>query len=300
MKKYLTIKQVSIFTALLLTLSLLLTGCGKTGAESEEAETKTATLWAGTTQSDLISEPMEYTGELTAEKLAKGLSEWTGLDFFVTDSDAPDGISVDWAENSTLIAGLDDRAQKDDFHFYDAESLRWFMMDSLLYTLNTNLSPENVYYTRNEGQALTFDELSPVSEFPTDLPYMGSVFYFSHEGGRGDLIDENGDVTNSESDPDDTGQPEWWGTYQNDELGFSRYHQPNTAKQAFGLKSACWEKGTLFWAAQVDVNPEHNLYATFGDFRINFSLTEDFRAVEIMGYEDSEWAHLFGTYTKLE
>ena len=299
MKKYLTIKQVSIFTALLLTLSLLLTGCGKTGAESEEAETKTATLWAGTTQSDLISEPMEYTGELTAEKLAKGLSEWTGLDFFVTDSDAPDGISVDWAENSTLIAGFDDRAQKDDFHFYDAESLRWFMMDSLLYTLNTNLSPENVYYTRNEGQALTFDELSPVSEFPTDLPYMGSVFYFSHEGGRGDLIDENGDAINSESDPGDTGQPEWWGTYQNDELGFSVIIT-EYSETGFWAEISLLRNGSIVLAAQVDVNPEHNLYATFGDFRINFSLTEDFRAVEIMGYEDSEWAHLFGTYTKLE
>lgn len=46
---------------------------------------------------------MEYTGALTAEKLAEGLFKWTGLDFTVTAGDARDGLTVDWAENSTLF-----------------------------------------------------------------------------------------------------------------------------------------------------------------------------------------------------
>ena len=291
--------QLSVFISLLLTLSFLLTGCGGTGTGSEAAETKTDTLWSGTTQSDLRSKPMEYTGELTAEKLAEGLSEWTGLDFFVTDSDAPDGITVDWEKSSTLIARLDDREQKEDFHFYDAESLRWFMMDSLRMTLVNNIGVENVYYTMDGGQTLIFDELSPISEFPVDLPYMGSVFYFSHGDGRGDLIENNSNGTDSGSDPGDTGQPEWWGTYKSDELGFSVIIT-EYSETGFWAEISLLRDGSIVLAAQASISPEDEQIAAFGDFGLSFHLSDDFSTVEITGPEKSEWAHLFGTYEKME
>lgn len=134
--------------------------------------------------------PIEYTGtKKTAEELAHELSELTGLDFNITDSKVDDGWSVDWAADSTLIAGLDDREQKEEFFFFDCDSLNWFMMDSLWQTLTKNLNAENIYYTMDGGKELAFEELYSVKEFPSDIPYMGSEFYFAHTDVRGD--DEN-------------------------------------------------------------------------------------------------------------
>lgn len=173
---------------LLLSLCLSLAGCtGGASISSAAVEVQTAALWTGTTQSDLREHTWEYTGDLTAEKLAEGLSQLTGLDFLLTTADAADGITVDWAANSTLLAGLDDREQKEDFHFIDAESMRWFMMDSLRLTLVKAMEVENIYYTMDGGKELRFDELSPCNVFPSDSPYMGSIFYFENDG-RGDLI----------------------------------------------------------------------------------------------------------------
>ena len=85
------------------------------------------------------------------------------------------------------MAGLDDREQKEEFHFYDIDSLRWFMMDSLYSTLTANLGEVEVYYTMDGGQDLAFDELYPVNVFPADTPYLGSPFYFAHAGGQGEM-----------------------------------------------------------------------------------------------------------------
>ena len=128
---------------------------------------------------------VEIEGELSAEALAKALSELTGLDFSIAAAPAPDGLAVDWAKDSTLVAGLDDRAQKEEFFMYDVESLSWFMMDSLRATLKENLDIENVYYTMDGGKDLTLENLSPVSSFEADQPYMGSAFYCAQSNGAG-------------------------------------------------------------------------------------------------------------------
>lgn len=137
---------------------------------------------------------VEIEGELSAEALAKALSELTGLDFSIAAAPAPDGLAVDWAKDSTLVAGLDDRAQKEEFFMYDVESLSWFMMDSLRATLKENLDIENVYYTMDGGKDLTLENLSPVSSFEADQPYMGSVFYCAQSNGAGQVEDLTGPV----------------------------------------------------------------------------------------------------------
>lgn len=139
-------------------------------------------------------------GELTVELLAQGLTELSGLDFFVADaSPVEDGIVIEWAADSTLIAGLDDREQKDEFHMYDVESLSWFMMDSLYATVKENLAVENVYYTVNGGEGLTLPEDVLVSELPADIPYMGSPFYYAHAGVQGEGDDIELDVADAVS-----------------------------------------------------------------------------------------------------
>lgn len=169
-------------------------------AESTQSEAESNQSEAESTQTDIIyaffgadnikEYPIEYTGEKkTAEELADELSELTGLDFTITAAKTDDGWSVDWAADSTLVAGLDDREQKEEFHFFDSDSLNWFMMDSLWRTLTENLNAENIYYTMDGGKELTFEWLSPVNSFPSDIPYMGSDFYFAHADVKGDEED---------------------------------------------------------------------------------------------------------------
>ena len=94
----------------------------------------------------LISTKTATISELTPQALAEALSLWTGLDFTLNAASVEEtAITVDWAADSTLVAGLDDREQKEDFFFYDQDSLRWFMMDSLYQTLLANFSVGEVY-----------------------------------------------------------------------------------------------------------------------------------------------------------
>ena len=156
-------------------------------SQSAAESTRTDILYAVFGAEDVKEYPIEYSGtQKTAEELATELSKLTGLDFTITADKTDDGWSVDWAANSTLVAGLDDREQKEDFFFFDQDSLRWFMMDSLWRTLTENLNAENIYYTMDGGRELAFEELYPVNVFPSDIPYMGSDFYFAHADVRGD------------------------------------------------------------------------------------------------------------------
>ncbi len=140
----------------------------------------------GSAEGDLQYETLSAYEDIPVEDIIDGLSSWSGLDFKVTLSNHEEnGVIVDWAADSTLVAGLDDREQKEDFFFFDQESLRWFMMDSMYRTLQEALH-EEVYYTMDGGKELIFDELYPVNVFPSDIPYMGSAFYFAHEDGQGD------------------------------------------------------------------------------------------------------------------
>lgn len=128
----------------------------------------------------------EIRDEVSAEALAEALSRLIGLDFFITAEPTEDGLKVDWAKNSTLVAGLDDREQKGEFHMYDRDGLSWFMMDSLCATLKENLNIQNVYYTMNGGSTLVVEGLNPVSAFEKDSPYLGSAFYCAQSEDRAD------------------------------------------------------------------------------------------------------------------
>jgi hypothetical protein len=139
--------------------------------------------------------------------MAEGLSEWTGLNFAlngVTLNSDDDSVTVDWSKDSTLIAGLGDGPQKDEFRMADAVSLNWFMMDSMAMTLKKNLDYVTAVYYRSDGKPITFTNPEDMAaqglpELPIDQSYEGSAFFVSHAGnggddiggeGRGDLIEE--------------------------------------------------------------------------------------------------------------
>lgn len=156
--------------------------------QSAAGGTRTDVLYAVFYTDDVKEYPIEYTGaKKTAEELADALTELTGLDFFITASKTADGWIVDWSADSTLVAGLDDREQKEEFFFFDCDSLNWFMMDSLWRTLTENLDAENIYYTMDGGRKLFLEKMSSsINTFPADIPYMGSGFYAAHTDVRGD------------------------------------------------------------------------------------------------------------------
>lgn len=159
----------------------------ETTTQGAAESTQKDVLYAVFGADDIREYPIEYTGEKkTAEELAAALTELVGLDFTVTVSTADEGLIVDWAANSTLVAGLDDREQKEEFHFFDNVSLNWFMMDSLCRTLTENLGVENIYYTMDGGKELTVKAMPSSAVFPIDVPYMGSEFYEAHDDVKGD------------------------------------------------------------------------------------------------------------------
>ncbi len=119
--------------------------------------------------------------------LAKALSEWSGLDFTINEATVtPQAITVDWSAKSTLIANLDDRKQKEDFHFFDVDSMRWFMLDSLYDTIAKNFKDVPVHYTMDGGKELKFEALTIMNVFPKNIPFMGSAFYEAHSDLKGD------------------------------------------------------------------------------------------------------------------
>lgn len=122
--------------------------------------------------------------EAAAMEMAAYLSEWTGLDFTLNSvSDTEAGLVVDWSKTSTLLAGLDNREQKEEFRFSDSVTLNWFMMDSLASTLHINLPGNDVFYC-SEGKPLVFPNpedmaAQGLSAMPIDEPYYGSYYYVS-------------------------------------------------------------------------------------------------------------------------
>lgn len=121
--------------------------------------------------------PYSYTGELTPSDLALGLSELTGLNFHITAEVTDEGITVDWLPDSTLLEGLGDRTQKEEFYAVDNNVLRWFMMDSLYRTLQENMDAENIYYTCDGGKELYLEDLVPVDTIALGASYQGSRAY---------------------------------------------------------------------------------------------------------------------------
>lgn len=200
--KQLTQKFLAAVCALGVVLSF--SACGNTTTPSEPQNQKTSVKLVadfsngavGAAESDRIKEEtVEVEGEVDITVLAAELSSWSGLDFTLNDARVEsDAAYVDWAVSSTLTAGLDEREQKEEFHFFDAVSLNWFMMDSLAQTIKQNLNVQTVYYSMDGGKELAFQNAEDMAAqglaaLPVDQPYEGSVFFVSHAGGMGDIGD---------------------------------------------------------------------------------------------------------------
>lgn len=240
-------------------------GSNSNQSDPAEDENLIATLYADSYVSDGGDVPRDeqvkqyeygYSGRLYPDILAEGLTNLTGLNFAINSSESyKDGILVDWAANSTLVAGLDDREQKQDFFFYDADSLSWFMMNSMAMTIQKNFEVENVYFSMDGGKDLSLPRLSNSTNiFPKDVPYMGSAFYIAHQDVKGD-VNENTNANNKGSSASNN-EPEWWGTYKTNttsELTITNYDGNSLM---FSLTSSDVQSGSveLSGTAPVDGN----------------------------------------------
>ncbi len=129
----------------------------------------------------------EMFDEITVESLSEALTEWTGLQFIYNDVTMEgDTITIDWDGESTFVTGDAPIPQKDEFHFFDAFSLRWFMLDSLHDTLMANLDVTAIYYTM-EGETISIVDFTMPAGLSFEGPYQGSPYYFQAEGAGGEF-----------------------------------------------------------------------------------------------------------------
>ena len=139
-------------------------------------------------------------GAMTVEELAKGLSEWTGLAFTLSEVELGDEtIMIDWSPEAALFKPLSMLAPAEGFVFEDDIALKWFMLDSLYTTIVENMGTEDVYYTTNGGEMIDWPDPQYETLFDEAEPYMGSGFY----DGRGDLFDEDASAGYGELGYDD-------------------------------------------------------------------------------------------------
>ena len=154
-------------------------------SQSSAESTRTDTLYAVFSGNRVNEHTIEYTGEKkNAKELADELTKLTGLDFTITASETSDGLIIDWDADSSLFTGPKGE-QKEDFFFYDYDTMCWFMMNTICKTMTENFDVENIYYTMDGGKELSL-KLSPSMTFPSDIPYMGSDFYLAHTDLKGD------------------------------------------------------------------------------------------------------------------
>ncbi len=118
-----------------------------------------------------------YEGELTPEILADGLSELTNINFEINSAEiSGQEITIDWSNNSALIAGVGDEPSKDEFFFYDNITLNWFMMDSLYFTIINNFNVDEVYYTMDGGKELVPTDMGTSTGYSVEGQYLTSVY----------------------------------------------------------------------------------------------------------------------------
>ena len=204
MKKW-TKAILSVMSASILALSLAACNGGNDAPDCDPAPvppeyTETVTLIADFSAGSEVPNQKEYfqgyNGALDISMLSDYLSGLTGLDFFVSGRVEGGKALIAWLDASTLAAGLDDREQNEEFFFYDAVSLNWFMMDSIAATIKANFPKiTEVYYSGENGEPVVFPNPEDMASqglpiLPVDLPYEGSAFFLAHADGRGDMEDD--------------------------------------------------------------------------------------------------------------
>lgn len=139
-------------------LALALWGCAAKknpapgGTTNNAVQNDTGTIYAVFNKKDVRENAFSYPqNACTPLTVAQALTAWTGLQFSISfEFDAQGNCyRVDWKADSSLATGQPPEQQKEDFRFYDADTLRWFMLNSLCRSIRENLEHTDVYYSLN-------------------------------------------------------------------------------------------------------------------------------------------------------
>lgn len=153
---------------LALGLVLSLGACSKNNAKEEEStepdneiyslyeaasdEQVTQQLYAVLGNGEVKTNGFTFVGgSVTPERIAAGLTGWTGLTFgvsAVTDS-AAKTIRINFKSTSSFVTGEIPEELRADFAFADVKEMRVFMMNSLCKTIRENMGGYDVYFTAN-------------------------------------------------------------------------------------------------------------------------------------------------------
>ena len=192
-------RWLSLFTAGVLALGLVLSGCSSSeGQSSQESsssqteessqvtETKVPTLYIGTYDAEGNGSFQEFpfvsSGEVTPENLIAAMGELTGWDLTLSEDDpvttGKGGMTVSFAPESAIFTGPPEE-QKDEFHMYSSDQLCYTIFDSIQKTLRENFSPENpealdIYDCTDGSTEIELDNLGVV--VPIDEPYSHALF----------------------------------------------------------------------------------------------------------------------------
>lgn len=96
-------------------------------------------------------------GDITVERIAAGLSGWTGLKFRVkvTTDEENKKITINWLPESSLMTGEIPETQREEFTFADADAMRVFMLNSLCYSVRASLGEYDIYFTADGADIST-------------------------------------------------------------------------------------------------------------------------------------------------
>jgi len=97
----------------------------------------------------------------------------TGLSFAVNITFTDGAFTIEWTRGSDLFKDFADVQLREEFHFNNAEALRWFMLDSMWRTLGSIFDIGDIYYITNH----VHDSVVEPSPFDYNTPYKGSPFY---------------------------------------------------------------------------------------------------------------------------
>lgn len=148
-------KFTLILISALLTFSLC--ACAQTAEEetTEEPVQETTTLETITgvlyaiLQDGTTAGPKEFYcsgGTITPERIAAGLTGWTGINFALTSEtdESTKTITIKWKETSAMVTG--DLTANEDFKFDSVDEMKTFMTNSLTESIVKNMGDYTVEF----------------------------------------------------------------------------------------------------------------------------------------------------------
>ena len=123
--------------------------------------------------------PVELAQGIRTSGLSDALAGATGIPFSFTLTWQGETCTVAWQQDSALWTQQMPQGQEPDYLFYDADLLRWFLLDTVWQTLQQEFGAEEVYYCDADGQPLQLADLWPLEHFDLSQPYRGSGWYYS-------------------------------------------------------------------------------------------------------------------------